>query len=78
MIRACEASGLAALPSDDRIGGATVCPGWLDSVKRVRDEYAAASPAFAGFRLADEPISRQWTTGTSNRPPGRNCSGRSR
>jgi hypothetical protein len=55
MMRACEANGLAALPSDDRIGGATVCPGWLDSVKRVRDEYAAASPAYAGFRLADEP-----------------------
>jgi hypothetical protein len=31
-----------------------VCPGWLDTVKRVRDEYAAASTAFAGFRLADE------------------------
>jgi hypothetical protein len=55
MVRACEANGLAALPSDDRIGGATVCPGWLDTVMRARDEYAAASPASIGFRLADEP-----------------------
>lgn len=55
LLDACEANGLAALPSDDRIGNATICPGWQDTVRRVRDEYAAYSPAFKGFRLADEP-----------------------
>ncbi|MFI5728599.1 hypothetical protein ACIA49_00655 [Kribbella sp. NPDC051587] len=58
MMQRCADVGLTALPSDDRIGQATICPGWQDGIKRVRDQYAAASPAFGGFRLIDEPAPR--------------------
>ncbi|GAB3929789.1 hypothetical protein GCM10029976_030140 [Kribbella albertanoniae] len=58
MMQRCADVGLTALPSDDRITQATVCPGWQDEIRRVRDQYAAASPAFGGFRLYDEPAPR--------------------
>ncbi|WP_328995876.1 hypothetical protein OG394_14555 [Kribbella sp. NBC_01245] len=46
--------GIRALPTDNRISHATTCGNWQDGIRRALAEYEAY-PAFAGFRIADEP-----------------------
>ncbi|GAB3435550.1 hypothetical protein [Flindersiella endophytica] len=55
MLRSAAGAGLRALPVDgSRISNAVPCPGWRDNILRTLEQYQAY-PAFAGFRIADEP-----------------------
>lgn len=54
MLKAAAGAGLRALPVEERVSNALPCGNWQDGVSRTLEEYQAY-PAFAGFRIADEP-----------------------
>ncbi len=54
MLPLAHEAGLRVLPVDDRIGQAVPRPGFENELRAVLAEYSAF-PAFAGFRIDDEP-----------------------
>ncbi|MBM7783978.1 hypothetical protein [Tenggerimyces flavus] len=54
-----QAAGLRVLPVDDRINQCVPKPGFENDLRAVLEEYSAF-PAFAGFRIDDEPVPTEY------------------